>query len=207
MHLLRSSILCVVLLASTAGSALLAQEWGAQALALTPDGLRSPDGMWALHRTRDGLVLVDGAGTPHGAPLAIDTLAEAQWSPDSTAVALTSSDGGAVGTWSYRILRATRNDLLAVSDSRAVARVFRSRPGGCKDETPNVAVAGWVSVGTLLIIAEAPPHSSCRDMGQVRAYTVTREGAIRRRHSLEAVRRGYPQLLGARLLTKYLWAS
>ena len=75
----------------------------------------------------------------------IESLAELLWSPDSKAFAITSSDGGWVGTWSVVIYRFESGGLMKTDVTRQVSEDFRRRKarrnGSCVIEPGNIGAA------------------------------------------------------------------
>ncbi|WP_130620894.1 hypothetical protein [Dyella amyloliquefaciens] len=161
--------------------------------------VRSPDGKFAL-RVNENELAIDG---PKGATVArkldIDDLAEVSWGPDSREFAVTASDGGWVGTWAVTVYAVESTGVRKYDVSQPIAARFQARKGGC-DEIPNVAAAGWLAPDVLLIVAEAPPHSSCKDMGAIRGYELSvRDGKIRREYNSSQLAANFGNRLGERL--------
>ena len=136
--------------------------------------------------------------------LGIQSLSEVLWAPDSRAFAVTQSDGGWVGTWYVEVYlisdtslqRAKVTDRAFEDFSRR--KVTRKRP--CEVEAPNLGALTWSqSSKRLLIIAEAPPHSSCCDMGRIHGYMVdVPTGTIIARYSLTDLVKLYQAKFGWR---------
>jgi hypothetical protein len=137
----------------------------------------------------------------------VQSLAEVLWAPDSTAFALTESDGGSVGNWSVSIYNVATPSIarLAVADT-AVRADYRQHvmKRACPGEEPNVAAVSWMHGSEqLALVAEVPPHSSCREMGGVYGYVVGLPGGkiVRRLNDAE-VRRAWSTDLGLRLQSR-----
>jgi hypothetical protein len=138
--------------------------------------LRAPDGR-AVLRIDEGGVGVDGSqgrSLLEGA-LHSPYLIEAQWSPDSSYLATTDSDGGSVGTWITAFFaigsdgRATPIELL-----RNVSREAVRLPRCFEREDPNIGMVAWLRGGReALVVAEVPPHSSCRNLGKMVGYRIS----------------------------------
>ncbi len=132
-------------------------------------------------------------------------LSEVLWSPDSQALAITWSDGGYVGTWRPRVFLVARG---RVQEARVVEEMLKDfavrftceKLGDLKDSA-NVAVLHWIKGSSkLLLVAEVPNHSSCKDMGSVMGYIVSvPSGKVLQRLSLRQLRAQWGQFLGERL--------
>ena|SRR2546422_369590 len=181
---------------------------GPTALADRPLGGRaievlSPDGKNTLV-VRDGALTVRtavGSTLPAGSPLHVEDLAEVSWAPDSKAFYVTQSDGGWVGSW-YLMVYLLSSDGLGEADiSQAALKDFQSRVSGCPEEKANIAAIGWDGGSKkLLLVAEAPPHSSCRDMGKIHGYLVAvPTGEILAKYDRRSIEKSWGSLLGQRL--------
>lgn len=164
--------------------------------------LAGPDGKTALHVGDIEAYVVSPSGR-RSAGFGIPSLAELVWSPNTRAFALTESDGGWVGSWSVRIaLLSPSGNLQFHQISRSVAQDFYLRTSKRKcPEQSNVAAIAWTK-GTeeLLLVAEAPPHSSCPVMTAVCGYMVAvPSGVIRRRVSPQILEKEWGNVLGPRL--------
>ncbi len=140
----------------------------------------------------------------HGKRVSEITLAtgpEALWAPDSRAVAITSSNGGALGTYRVGIYRPGRNGSTDISSAvrRDLARRFPpcvGRLAGCTTEERrnlkrdvswvNVAAIRWDKGSSrLLMLAWVPSTAYFGDnMGKYNGYVVdASSGHILRRYS------------------------
>lgn len=158
----------------------------------------SPDHMHVLVVDGSRLTVKSSNDTVLSDPIQIESLSEVEWSPDSKGFVVTESDGGLVGSWSATVYRLTPTGLAARNLGQLVSAEFQKRQGACA-EIPNVGASGWLESGILLVIAEAPPHSSCRDMGAIRGYEVpATEGKILKRYDEAELRAKYGRRLGRR---------
>jgi hypothetical protein len=177
---------------------------GPTAIADAPDGpriatIRSPDQRLALQVNENKLVVNGANGAAVASPLDIEDLAEVSWGPDSKEFAVTASDGGWVGTWTATVYTLVPAGAQKFDVSPLIAARFQTRKGGC-DEIPNVAAAGWLGPNLLLVVAEAPPHSSCKDMGTIRGYELSvRDGQIRREYNSSELVSKFGRQLGPRV--------
>ncbi len=168
-----------------------------------PDGriasVWSPDHLRVLMINDSQLVVKSFTEMVSADPVEIESLAEVEWAPSSQAFVVSQSDGGWVGSWSVTAYMITSTGIQARDLTKRVSAEFQSRPGGCS-EIPNVAAAGWLRPGVLLVVAEAPPHSSCQDMGAIRGYEVSvTDGKILKRYNEAELRTKYGHHLGLRL--------
>lgn len=155
-------------------------EWSREAISLPQDAenrrmeVISSDGR--KKAVIDGVklsVLINGKYL-HGIENAgINTLAELQWSPDSTALFVTESYGGAVGDW-HAILYLIEGSVVRRLDvTKQVVNSFKKHYRCKEPEEPNIGAIKWFNgAKKLLIVAEVPPHSSCPEMGKIRGYIV-----------------------------------
>lgn len=141
------------------------------------DDIAAPDGRHNISATAQGLRLVDASsGVSFALPSrALPPLWEVSWSEDSRHVAINASDGGAVGTWDATIYTLQRSGMprrLAVSD--IIRRAASSFAKCYEHEDVNVAFVGWdKDPEVAMLVAEVPPHSSCKNMGQLRGYRLS----------------------------------
>lgn len=131
------------------------------------------------------------------------SLAEILWAPNAAAFALTESDGGWVGSWSVRVGQVSRSGELRFHEiGRRVSEDFYVRISKRQcPEYANIGAIAWVKGDTeLLLVAEAPPHSSCPVMTAVCGYVVAiPSGVIRHRLGPQALKRDWGNALGSRL--------
>ena len=131
----------------------------------------------------------------------VGTLAELAWSPDSSAFFITESDGGLVGTWDTRVYLIEGNRVRRAYVSQEVAKRFKTTYKCREPEEPNIGGIRWIEGSQrLLLVAEVPPHSSCRDMGKIRGYIVRMPtGKITRELDEKTLVAQWGQWLGVRL--------
>jgi hypothetical protein len=178
--------------------------WGSESTLLAwSDGKRtitlpSPSGKMEVRVHDDELTIFEN-GRPKAiaAILAVDSVAEIAWAPDSKAFFVTSSDGGIVGTWSAKIYQLGKK--VKVLDPTEAARNDFKAATTCQEE-PNLAAVAWLKGSQeLLLIGEVPPHSSCPDMGTFIGYAVSLPtGSIKIRLLKGAVLRDWGPILGTR---------
>ena len=148
----------------------------------------SPNGLIGLRFS--GVNLSVSGPTPlSGKHLEVETLSELLWAPDSTAFAITSSEGGAVGTWSVAVYRV--RDGAIIEPAKAALKAFAREYPNCPHEYPNAGAAGWSKGSTFIhLVVEMPCHSSCADMCRFRGYVVnSASGQIVERLSESEVRK------------------
>src|SRR5262249_36283958 len=108
--------------------------------------------------------------------LPVETLAEVLWAPDSSAFALTESDGGSVGTWSTTVYRLDEALIRPARIDHDVLQDFRRHFPQCPDESPNVVAVGWSDgSASIRIVVQMPCHSSCSAMCAFRGYVINSE--------------------------------
>ena len=175
---------------------------GPTALGDSPPGGRSlavvsPDSSVTIN-VRDDQLIVSGPSIQPGPMHEIESLSEILWAPDSKAFALTSSDGGSVGTWSVRVYWPADGNVT--DPSKVALRTFKREFWKCPEEYPNVGAIGWVQASRRLrVLVEMPCHSSCIQMCRLRGYVVdAMTGQVVERLSEDAVGRRWKGSLGER---------
>jgi hypothetical protein len=174
-------------------------------LADAPDGerlaiIRSPDQKVTLQVKDNRLIVLGQDGAAMAKPMDIEDLAEVSWAPDSKEFVVTQSDGGWVGSWTATVYAIDPGGLRKYAVSPLVAARFQTRKDGC-DEIPNIAAGGWLSADAILIVAEAPPHSSCSDMGTIRGYALSlQDEQIKHEYSYAELRSRFGNRLGPRVV-------
>jgi hypothetical protein len=103
----------------------------------------------------------------------VETLAELLWAPDSSAFVVTQSDGGDVGTWLVAVYVLEGNGVARFDVARTVRESFQKRHPCDEPEDANVGAIAWLGGSKkLLLAAEVPPHSNCREMGKLGGFVV-----------------------------------
>lgn len=114
-----------------------------------------------------------------------------KWSPDSEAVYIMWSDGGAVGGYHVRAFRISGIALIESSAPKVAAADFRKRHY-CKTRGNNLYAIRWENGSKqLLFRPEVYPASDCgKDMGFTSGYLVDVEtGEINARYSSDQIER------------------
>jgi len=125
-------------------------------------------------------------------------LTEVSWAPDSQYLALSASDGGSVGNWGITVYAVRGGQAHRLPPYREL-HVAANRLLRCEGpESANLGLAGWLKGGAeMLVVAQVPPHSACRNMGSLRGFRVaTASGRILERMSYAALRKRWPDWLG-----------
>jgi hypothetical protein len=93
--------------------------------------------------------------------------------PDPDRVAITYSDGGAIGNFHVRIFQINRGAVIDISKTvDAAVADFRSRHY-CKERGNNVTALKWIK-GDLLLMTEVYPTGDCGpDLGHIEAYRLS----------------------------------
>jgi hypothetical protein len=135
----------------------------------------------------------------------VTSLSEVLCSPDSSAFSITQSEGGWVGDWHVHVFLVKDREVKQADLTQQARRDFATRYQ-CESpndlyEGANMGAIAWVGGSQkLLVAAEVPPHSLCRDMGRVMGYLVSvPSGNILRRYTNRDVRARWGHFLGERL--------
>ena len=137
--------------------------------------LLAPDRLLKLVETANGLAIVGKHTILLSEILSPPSLTEVVWSPDSKAFVVNASDGGVVGTWDAYYYSLDRTGRWTSRNlANLLAPMIDNLPHCDEVEKANVGVIRWLDEGReLLVVAEAPPHSSCRNMGAIRGFRVS----------------------------------
>jgi hypothetical protein len=97
-----------------------------------------------------------------------------EWSPDSKAFFVTTSDEGANG-WYHTLVYFVERDAIQKIDPTPVVLGAFGHPFKCGwHEDPNVGAIEWLSNSErILIAAEVMNHSNCDSFGTFKAYELT----------------------------------
>lgn len=163
---------------------------------------KSPDRKYLIRNSAAGLELfVKDKGSALLDIVATDPLWEVVWPRSTRYFAINASDGGAVGTWeTFAFKLAGTGKLVAFPVNKLVLAAAKSVPLCDSPEDPNISTVGWSKDGnTAFVLAEVPPHSSCRNMGEIRGFEVSvKESRIVKQLSEREVRHRWFVLLGCR---------
>jgi hypothetical protein len=185
--------------------------WSAEAHYLHYDGetrqleIASPDRKKkAIIRGATLSVMVGDTSLPGLEDIGISSLAELGWSPNSSALFVTQSYGGAVGEWLVTVYIILDGRVEEINVAGEVVKEFRKQYKCEEPEDPNVGAVKWLTDSKdLLLVAEVPPHSSCPEMGMIKGYIVSiPEGKIIEEIDEVALRAKWGIYLGERFNPK-----
>jgi hypothetical protein len=147
-------------------------------------------------------------------PIDLEIGPEALWAPDSDAVAITHSRGGALGTYRVLIYRPENSGAVDISTTvrRDLARRFPACVGGmaeCSSDQRkamrknvawvNVAAIRWMEKSDRLLMLAWVPDSSAfgANLGRYHGYVVdARDGRILSRYSESEFKRRFKKYCG-----------
>ncbi len=163
----------------------------------------SPDGRFTVVMSKvDMKVLQKGKVMCGSKRLGAETLAEILWAPDSSAFAVTQSDGGWLGSWYMEVYRVGGKCVERVRGLSRVAEKHAAmfRCGG-KRTVGNWGAVWWSDNGDRLgIVAEVPTVSDCTHLGRLTGYVISLPGAdIVESLSETEVLRQWKKALGQRI--------
>jgi len=97
--------------------------------------------------------------------------AELLWSPDSKALAVTTSDGSSNGVFNLYVFQIEGTTVKKIDATQSVRKAF-GHPVACAyPEPPNVAAIAWVEPSArLLVAAQILDHSVCDSFGTFKLY-------------------------------------
>ena len=141
-----------------------------------PVNVPSPNGKFIVTGADLDLAFTaKGKRTLLNIPMLNTPIMEVLWSPDSRGFAVTVSDGGLVGTYEMHVYLIDANGKPVYQNILSVVRPIANKKQRCipDNEVANLGVAAWLNGSRkLLIVAEVPPHSSCRNMGDIGGFIV-----------------------------------
>ncbi len=126
--------------------------------------------------------------------------AEVSWSPDSSAFAVTETEGGGGFDIRAYVFRIGESGLQRTDLFPPVAKAFGS-PAKCEvPVAPNVGFISWLDSRRVLVAAEVVPVSICKCSGMFAAYEVgLPDASIIRRYSQAEAKKKFWSLLGCEL--------
>ena len=147
---------------------------------LTPSEIPAPKGMISIKAVGShlsgNLVVVGRKRSVRLRQLMVNPpLTEVLWSPDSRNFVINVSDGGLVGGWDTYFYSLDQDEYPVFRDVESLIRPLADTFPHCDDaEEPNIGAAAWLENGKeLLLVAQAPPHSSCRNMGAIVGFRIS----------------------------------
>ncbi len=166
--------------------------------------VKSPDGRFSIHASSRGLSLKAGrAGEELLEVLVNPPLTEVLWAPDSHRFAINSSDGGLIGSWQGKYFDTMAGvGQPAGHDLSGIVQEATASFARCDDkEIVNFGIATWIhGSNELLVVVQVPPHSSCKNMGEILGLIVTSKAPrVTGRLSGAEVRRKWNGALGCLL--------
>ncbi|MHB8859984.1 MAG: hypothetical protein ACYC6Z_10980 [Thermoleophilia bacterium] len=164
-----------------------------------PTNIPAPNGKFSIKATSGGLSLVGKNSSTHIE--AYPPLMEVLWAPDSRNFVINVSNGGLVGHWDINFYSIDSDERPVYRDIQKKVRPIADKLLQCEPkQEANIGVVSWIKGGKdILIIAEVPPHSSCRNMGAIFGFRVSvKSGEIIERISENALRKKWTKALGCR---------
>lgn len=169
---------------------------------LVPNRVLAPNQIISIQASNDGLFVIRMANKAIGIDVLINRpLMEVLWSPDSQRFALNVSDGGVVGGWFAKVyLIDESGGVNQIDIGSEVLRLANALPRCEEREDANIGVVSWLDGGKeLLLVAEVPPHSSCRNMGALQGFRVSASTGVVVEHISERqLRQKWNATLGCR---------
>lgn len=143
---------------------------------LIPSEIPAPNGTSSVKASRYSLSLVSGEHTKELQELLFTpALTEVLWSPDSRNFVINTSEGGWVGQWNTYFYSIDQDGYPISRDLESLIRSIANNFAQCDPpEEANIGTVAWLNDGKeLLFVAEVPPHSSCRNMGDTLGFRVS----------------------------------
>lgn len=169
--------------------------------------VRSPDGRSSVTATQAGAgedrvrLRTSGRIGVRSIDLGRGIGSELQWSPDSRAFFVTTSDQGVHGAYRTLVVGPGQRRPVVRDLTALVSQAFGSPVACAQKEPPNVVGVGWRDRSrTVVVAAEIIAHINCDSAGSFRAYEVdwTRPAITRSLDQIEA-KQAYAASLGYEL--------
>ncbi|MFZ6870980.1 hypothetical protein ACO0LF_02830 [Undibacterium sp. Di27W] len=141
---------------------------------LTPKDIWSPNGQFSIKATTKTISMQKNGEQDFPLNVLVNpALMEVVWNNNSQGFAINLSDGGLVGTWEPKLFTIGPGDVPVEVDLRAILDQASKKYLRCSpEEEANWGVLTWLR-GDILVAAEVPPHSSCKNMGQFFGFRVS----------------------------------
>ncbi|MFA7060097.1 MAG: hypothetical protein WC156_04690 [Pedobacter sp.] len=166
-----------------------------------PTKITSPNGLASINASSEGLSFV-GKKAPIQLKVLINPpLTEVLWAPDSRGFTINVSDGGLVGTWEAHVYSIDQDGNPIPHNIRKLIFPITNKFLKCEPkEVANFGITAWLNGSKeILIVAEVPPHSSCRNMGAIIGFQISvKSGKIIERISEKELRKKWKSYLGCR---------
>jgi len=167
-----------------------------------PSEIPAPNGRVSLKAYSGSLSLVGRKHSINLRKILVNPpLMEVLWSPDSRNFVVNVSDGGLVGSWDTYFYSVDQDEYPAFRDIESLIRPIANKLPQCDmAEQANIGTVAWLNEGKeLLLVAEVPPHSSCRNMGDLLGFRISVESwRITERISEDRLRKKWGKVLGCR---------
>lgn len=171
----------------------------------------APDGKISIKAGDNGLSVIGRKSITHLDDVIGDPpVTEILWSPNSRNFVVNESDGGLVGTWTAYLYTLDLNDKPVPYHLEKLMRSVIARIPNCElEESANFGAITWLNDGKeLLLVAEVPPHSSCKNMGDVVGFRVSLQSRkIVERLSESTLRKKWSGMLGCRFKSGGKWPA
>jgi hypothetical protein len=150
----------------------------------------------------DLTVAEGGLPVPGGVNISILKPAEIAWAPDSKAFTVTSSDGGADGTWEVVVFLLEYERFTYYDPGKEAVLLFKQQYPCLDQLEPNVGAVRWLKESKHLLLAlEMPPAAACADRKAVRGYAVeANTGKVLKEYERRKLIDEWGEYLGKRLV-------
>jgi hypothetical protein len=143
-----------------------------------PRDIQSPDKKTVVRYDKDGLYVAGKTVTrlqEINAPL---PLIEVLWIPDSRGFVVNWSNGGLVGDWNTNYYALDADGRPVLHDIGAIIAPYVRGFAQCEvdkgEPHTNLGTIAWAKNNReLFVVAEVPPHSICKNMGEIRGFRVS----------------------------------
>lgn len=163
----------------------------------------SPNHEMVLREGREGLSIFGKHTTLLQDILALPPLVEVLWAPDSRAFIVNGSDGGLVGDWKAHFYTLDDGDRPVARDLAGLIEPLVRKFPQCGEDEPytNLGAVAWLKEGKeLLVAAEVPDHSPCRNMGAIKGFRISvTSWKVVEQISAAELHRKWANVLGPRL--------
>lgn len=165
----------------------------------------SPDGKYMIKASKNGLEFIsENKSIILDKVIGNPPVTEILWAKDSSKFIINESDGGTVGTWSTHLFYLDKDALpVPIDVQSAVIESVRELAQCDSHEQINMGTIAFSNNNKeLFLIAEVPPHSSCKNMGEIAGFYISIASLkIVEQLSQNMIKENWNDYLGCRFIT------
>lgn len=166
-----------------------------------PLSITSPDKKHTVTNQDNALFFISTGNEETLSTYVSPGLIEMSWAKDSKSFAINYSDGSYVGSWNVDYYVIKPNNHLKRIDITGKAKTLSKEFAQCDEpEELNFALLTWLQPQEAILVAEVPPHSTCKNMGALQGFRMNLSKVeILEVYDEETLREKWNDVLGKRL--------